>query len=93
MKLSSLLSATLATSTLAALAIASGANASPTADRDYVTRAVPSSSNQHDVFKRLVKVPRTLATAAARDAMMPDHAAMCARMMEEPDPAAPAPKG
>lgn len=97
MKRLMILSATLAAATLAGVAISASANAAPAADRDYIERAVPSSSNPHDVFKRIVKVPRTPATAEAHDgSMMRGHAAMraaCDCMAGEHRGAAPAPKG
>ena len=70
MKLSTLLAATIAAGALVSLVatVAHSAPASaPAADRDYGVRAVPASSNPHEVFMRFVEVPRTPAVAENRD--------------------------
>lgn len=94
MRLSTLLSAALAALTITGFA--SIANAAPAKDGDYITRAV-RSPNGKDVFVRLVKVPKTPASAATRDcAMMKDRAAMkdmCDRMTGERQRGTSAPKG
>lgn len=72
MKITTLLSAALAATTLAGLA-ASTASAAPASDSgDYINRAV-RSPNGKDVFVRVVKVPRMQA-AAMRDCTMMDPA-------------------
>ena len=86
---------TLLTAALAALTItgfAATANAAPTSDGDYVTRAV-RSPNGKDVFVRLVKVPKTQVVAETRDRpVMKACAPMCDHMMGDHH-AVPAPKG
>jgi hypothetical protein len=95
MQISKLIPAALAALTITGFAAV--ASAAPGNDGDYVTRAVPASSNPHEVFMRLVKVPKTRAVADNGDrAMMTDHAAMramCERMMREHHDATQAPKG
>ena len=83
MKISTVLLAVLAATTLAA---ASHATAAPAPERDYVVRAVPASPNGKDVFKRLVKVPkepRTQAHAATCECPMPGRASAASAGMPQ----------
>jgi len=74
MKITTLLSVALAAAALPGV-VTSAASAAPSADRgDYITRAVPSSPNGKDVFRRIVKAPRHKPTAENRDCpMQPAH--------------------
>ena len=90
MQLSTLIPAALAA--LMLTGFAATANAMPTRDDGYVTRAVRSPSGK-DYFVRLVKVPKAQAIADNRDGpMMKDCAAMkamCAQMADCRRPATP----
>jgi hypothetical protein len=95
MNLQTLLPAAPAALTITGFAAA--ASAAPAADGDSVIRAVAASPGLHEVFMRLVKVPksRSLAETGGRRMMRDDAAmrAMCDRMMGDLRGAAPAPKG
>lgn len=86
MKLSMRLSATLAASTLAGLAISSSVSAAPAAARDYIERSVPDSPNGKDVFRHTVKVPRAGTLAAAKGEC---QCPMMAKAAPAPDAARP----
>ena len=87
MKLSNLLAGTIAAGALASL-VATIASSAHAADRDYVVRAVPASSGPHEVFMRLVKVPKVPA-----DAENHDDRAMQHRVTSHDRDAARTPKG
>ena len=60
MKLSNLVAAMIAAGALVSLTATVAHSApAPAPARDYVVRAVPASSNPHEVFFRLVKIPKT----------------------------------
>lgn len=82
------------------LSVATLAAASPSEPQgDYTYRTSPPSSNPHDVFRTLIKVPRTPEAAARMRmadcdcSMMKGDAAMRDRCMSMTGPPATPPKG